>query len=144
MCFLGARADEITIKTEIFDDDNEEITNLIGNTQSTISVKSEPLVFPGKPNNSKDIEIIDLSDGEEEPQPPPKSGTHPHMKQEQSCLEQAMKLADLDPQEQQAMTFKRFSCPMCNNSSHAFKEKIGVETHILKEHNITIDMLRVI
>ena len=52
--------------------------------------------------------------------------------------------SDLDPQEQQAMTFKRFSCPMCNNSSHVFKEKNGVETHILNEHNITSDMLRVI
>ena len=57
--------------------------------------------------------------------------------------EQAMTLADLDPQEQQAMTFKRFSCPMCNNSSHVFKEKIEVETHILKKHKITIDMLKV-
>ena len=58
--------------------------------------------------------------------------------------EQAMTLADLDPQEQQAMTFKRFSCPMCNNSKNAYKEKIAVETHIIDEHNITIGMLRVI
>ena len=119
---------------------------MICNTQSTISVKIEPLAFPGKPKNSKDIEIINLSDDEEEPQPPPKSGTLPQMKQEQSRVEQAMTLSDLDldPQEQQAMAFKRFSCPMCNNSSHAFKEKIGVETHILNEHNIAIDMLMVI
>ena len=53
-----------------------------------------------------------------------------------------MILSDLDPQEQQAMTFKRFSCPMCNNSKNAYKEKIAVETHIIDEHNITIGMLR--
>ena len=111
---------------------------MISNTQSTISVKSEPLAFLRQPKNSKDIEVIDLSDDEDEPQPPPKSGTLPHPR-----VEQAMTFADLDPQEQQAMTFKRFSCPMCNNSSHAFKEKNGVENHILKEHNITNDMLRV-
>jgi hypothetical protein len=96
--------------------------------QSTISVKSEPLSFPGKPKNSKDIEVIDLSKDEEE----------------QPRVEQAMTLTDLDPQEQQAMTFKRFSCPMCNNSSHVFKEKNGVETHILNKHKITNDMLKVI
>ena len=117
---------------------------MICNNQSTISVKIEPLAFPGKPENSKDIEIIDLSDDEEETQPPPKSGTLTHMKQEQPRVEQAMTLADFDHQEKQAMTFKRFSCPMCNNSSRAFKEKNGVETHILNEHNITSDMLRVI
>ena len=128
------------------DEDNEKITNLICNTQSTISVsvKSEPLAFPGRPKNSKDIEIITLSDEEEEPQPQPKSGSLPHMKQEQPRVEQAMTLADLDPQETQAMTFKRFSCPMCNNSKNAFKEKIAVESHIIDEHNIAIDMLRVI
>jgi hypothetical protein len=53
-----------------------------------------------------------------------------------------MTLSDLDPQEKQAMVFKRFSCPMCNNSNLLFKEKILVETHIVNEHKITIDMLR--
>ena len=53
-----------------------------------------------------------------------------------------MTLSDLDPQEKQAMVFKRFSCPMCNNSNLLFKEKILVETHIVNEHKISIDMLR--
>merc|ERR1719483_1341806 len=107
---LVSRTDEITIKTENLDEDNEKITNLICNTQSTIfvSVKSEPLAFPGRPINSKDIEIINLSDDEEEPQPQSKSGTLPHIKQEQPRVEQAMTPSDLDPQETQAMTFKRF------------------------------------
>ena len=53
-----------------------------------------------------------------------------------------MAISDLDPQEKQTMNFKRFSCPMCNDSNHLFKEKILVETHIINEHKIAIDMLR--
>ena len=76
---LETRADEITIKTEPHpensDEENEKITNLICNTQSTISVKNEPLTFPRKPKYSRDIEIITLSDEEEEPKPMKKSET---------------------------------------------------------------------
>ena len=53
-----------------------------------------------------------------------------------------MTLSDLDAQEKQAMAFKRFKCPMCNDSNHGFKEKILVENHIVNEHKISIDMLR--
>ena len=163
--------DDITIKTELHlensDEETEKITNLVCNTQSAmsaISVKSEPLTFPGKPKHSRDIEIITLSDEEEEIQPMHKSDTlrrvnrtlevrlnssaNPNIrsvtsvKQGLPCVEQAMTLSDLDPQEKEAMAFKRFNCPMCNDSNHAFKEKILVETHIVNEHKISIDMLR--
>ena len=168
--------DDITIKPEPLlqnsDEETEKITNLVCNTQSTISisVKNEPLTFPGKPKYSRDIEIITLSDEEDDLQPMQKSDTLPRVEQglpcveqglprveqglpcveqglprmEQGlpCVEQAMTLSDLDPQEKQAMAFKRFSCPMCNDSNHAFKEKILVETHIVNEHKIAIDMLR--
>ena len=163
--------DDITIKTELHlensDEETEKITNLVCNTQSamsTISVKSEPLTFPGKPKHSRDIEIITLSDEEEAIQPTQKSDTLPRVnrtvevrpnssanpnirsvtsaKQGLPCVEQAMTLSDLDAQEKQAMAFKRFKCPMCNDSNHGFKEKILVENHIVNEHKISIDMLR--